>query len=368
MHPMSEIEKTPLYDCHLEAGAKMVEFAGFSMPVQYTGVMDEHHAVRQAAGLFDVSHMGEFSVRGAKAEDFLQGLTPNNVGLLVPGRAQYSGLLSEEGTYLDDLLIYKIDEEDFLLVVNASNIEKDFDWVQSHAPKGVDVRDVSKEYALLALQGPEAPSILASCTETDLVALKYYRFAEGEVAGRRMIISRTGYTGEDGFELYLAPEDAPMIWRELLSAGATKGLKPAGLGARDSLRLEAGLALYGNDIDHRTTPLEAGLNWVVKFNVGDFIGRDALVRQKEAGLEKKLVGFEVTGRGIARHGHAIHSGEEVVGEVTSGTFSPTLDKALGMAYVPLEFAEAGTELVVAVRKREIPIRIVPTPFYKRPKP
>lgn len=359
--------RTPLYDCHLEAGGRMVDFAGWNMPVQYSGVLEEHRAVRNAAGLFDVSHMGEVTVRGKGAQAFLQHLTPNDVSKLVPGRAHYSGLLNERGTYLDDLLVYRLDEDDFLLVINAANVGPDFEWIASHARQAaeVEVENVSDRYALLALQGPKAVEILSTLTPSDLSAIRYYGFERGEVEGAKAILSRTGYTGEDGFELYLDPADAPRVWKRLLEAGAPHGLQPAGLGARDTLRLEAGMALYGHEIDDTTTPWEANLGWVVKLDKGEFLGRQALVAQKETGVPRKLVGFEVKTRGIAREGHPVHHDGDEVGRVTSGTFSPTFEKALGMAYVPREIAEEGTGLEIRVRSRHLEAEIVPLPFYKR---
>ncbi len=357
------LKRTPLYDCHLEAGAKMVDFAGWEMPVQYTGVIEEHRAVRTAAGLFDVSHMGEVGVRGAGAEAFLQRLTPNDVSKLVPGRAHYSGLLTDRATYIDDILVYKLGGEDFMVVVNASNAPRDFEWIASRAEGQAEVTDESERYALLALQGPRALGMLAPLASPDVSALKYYGFAQGTVDGAPALISRTGYTGEDGFEIYLAPEHAPGVWRKLLAAGAT----PAGLGARDTLRLEAAMALYGHEIDESTTPFEAGLNWVVKLDKGEFLGRDALAAQKAAGIGRKLVGFEVRGRGIARQGHTVVSESGPVGVVTSGTWSPTFEKALGLAYVPPEMAAPGTPLAIDVRGKPLPAVVVETPFYKRPK-
>lgn len=342
-------------------------FAGWEMPVQYAGVISEHRAVRESAGLFDVSHMGEVRVRGAGAEAFLDSLTPNHVARLQPGRAHYSGLLNDRGTYLDDLLIYRLAQEEFLLVVNASNADQDFEWIRSHAGAGVEVENVSDDYALLALQGPRAIEILAPLTSTDLTGLRYYRFAVGEIDGVEAIISRTGYTGEDGFELYVSPQAGPALWRRLLDVGASHGLVPAGLGARDTLRLEAAMALYGHEIDDGTTPWEAGLSWIVKLGKGDFIGREALVRLRDEGPRRRLIGFEVTGRGIAREGHVIRSEERAVGKVTSGTFSPTFEKALGMGYVPSELAAPGTELSIEVRKRLLDARVVEMPFYRRPK-
>jgi aminomethyltransferase len=359
------LRRTPLYECHLEAGAKMVDFAGWEMPVQYAGVIEEHRAVRTAAGLFDVSHMGEVRVKGSGAEAFLQRLTPNDVSKLVPGRAHYSGLLTERGTYIDDLLIYRLAAEDFLVVVNASNAPRDYEWIASRVEgEDAEVTNESDRYALLALQGPKALEILAPLASRDVSSLKYYGFAEGEVDGAPALISRTGYTGEDGVELYVSPEDAPRLWRRLVEAGAS----PAGLGARDTLRLEAAMALYGHEIDETTTPFEAGLAWVVKLDKGDFLGRDALAAQKSQGLARKLVGFEVQGRGIARQGHGVVSeGGERVGDVTSGTWSPTFEKALGMAYVPSALAAAGTPLTLDVRGRSLPAVVVETPFYRRPR-
>jgi len=358
-------KRTPLHDCHVKAGAKLVEFAGWEMPVRYRGEIEEHRTVRQAAGLFDVSHMGEIRVRGAGAAEFLQRLTPNDVTKLRPGRAHYSGLLTEQATYIDDLLIYQLAEGDYLLVVNAANTDEDLAWILSHPRQDCEVRDETSAYALLALQGPKAADILARHTAVDLAAMRYYRFVEGEVCGVAGLISRTGYTGEDGFELFLPPEKAPGVWNELLSSGAGDGLIPTGLAARDTLRLEAGMALYGHEIDSTTTPLEAGLNWVVKLKKGEFIGRDVLVAQQERGVECKLCGFEIRGRGIARQGNAVlHQGREV-GRVTSGTWSPTFEKAIGTAYVPAELAVEATALEIAVRKRRLEAVVVKLPFYQR---
>jgi aminomethyltransferase len=357
------LKRTPLYDCHLEAGGKMVEFAGWEMPVQYAGVIEEHRAVRGAAGLFDVSHMGEIRVRGTGAEALLQRLTPNDVSKLAPGRAHYSGLLTERGTYVDDLLIYRLAADDFLVVVNASNAGGDFEWIAARAHGEAEVADESDRFALLALQGPRAVEILAPLASREIAGLKYYGFVQGSVDGVSALISRTGYTGEDGFELYLAPEDAPGVWRQLLAAGAA----PAGLGARDTLRLEAAMALYGHEIDAATTPFEAGLGWVVKLDKGDFLGRGALLAQQAQGIPRKLVGFEVHGRGIARQGHAVVSDGGTVGKVTSGTWSPTFEKALGMAYVPPAMSAPGTPLTLDVRGKPLPAVVVDLPFYRRPR-
>jgi len=363
------LRRTPLYECHLEAGGRMVGFAGWEMPVQYAGVIDEHRAVRNAAGLFDVSHMGEIRVHGAGAQELLQRLTPNDVGKLAPGRAHYSGLLTERGTYVDDVLIYRLAAEDFLVVANASNAPRDLAWIASHAAGdgGVEVTDRSDDYALLALQGPRALEILAPLASPDPSSLRYYGFARGTVDGVPALVSRTGYTGEDGFEFYLPPAEAPRVWRRLLAAGAPHGLQPAGLGARDTLRLEAAMALYGHEIDETTTPFEAGLGWVVKLDKGEFLGREALLAQRAAGAPRKLVGFEVEGRGIARQGHAVLADGAPVGAVTSGTFSPTLEKALGMAYVPTRLEAPGNRLAIEVRGRELAAAVVPLPFYRRAK-
>jgi aminomethyltransferase len=363
------LKRTPLYDCHRDAQARLVDFAGWEMPVQYAGVIEEHHAVRRAAGLFDVSHMGEVTVRGPGAEAFLQWLTPNDVARLAPGRAHYSALLNEGGTYLDDLLVYRLAAEDFLVVVNASNSDGDVRWVKDHAAgwSGVEVEDASDRFALLALQGPKSVEILAPLTAVDLATLRYYGFCHGEVAGVPVILSRTGYTGEDGFELYLAPEHAPEVWRRLLAAGEPLGLLPAGLGARDTLRLEAGMALYGHEIDDTVTPWEANLDWVVKLDKGDFLGRETLAAQRERGIHRRLVGFEVVGRGIARQGHAVLVDGEPVGRVTSGTFSPTFEKALGMAIVAVTASAVGTSLNLDIRGRPVDARVVELPFYRRPR-
>ncbi len=362
---MATLKRTPLYSCHAELGAKLVDFAGWEMPVQYDGVIDEHRAVRTAAGMFDVSHMGEVRVKGMGAEAFLQRLTPNDVSKLAPGRAHYSGLLTDRGTYIDDLLIYRLAGDDFLVVVNASNADRDFEWIRERADGNTSVTNESDRYALIAVQGPKAVEILTPLATPGMADLRYYAFLQGEVAGQPAIISRTGYTGEDGVELYVAPEDAPEIWRRLLSLG----VKPAGLGARDTLRLEAAMALYGHEIDETTTPFEAGLAWVVKLGKGEFLGREALQAQQAAGLDRKLVGFEVQGRGIARQGHTVlaREGGEVVGAVTSGTWSPTFEKALGMAYVPVALSAPGTPLTLDVRGKALPATVVDMPFYRRAK-
>ena len=361
----SPLARSPLHDRHLEAGAKMVPFAGWEMPVRYGSEIDEHHAVRQAAGLFDVSHMGEVRVTGHGALDYLQRITPNDVAKLSPGQAHYTGLLTETGTYVDDLLIYRVGDEEFVLVVNAANRAADLEHLRSQPHPDTTISDESEQWALLALQGPKAPGILARSTDVDLDSLKYYWFARGAVAGVEGIVSRTGYTGEDGFELYLPADEAPRVWSALLESGASDGLVPCGLSARDTLRLEAGMALYGHEIDRTITPLEANLRWVVKWKKGDFLGRGALVEQKEGGVGRRLVGFEVTDRGIAREGHEVSFGGEVVDRVRSGSWSPTLGKAIGTTYLPTESAVAGVEIEIAVRRRRLAARVVEMPFYRR---
>jgi aminomethyltransferase len=358
---VEELRRTPLYDEHKDLGARLVDFAGYEMPVQYEGIKAEHNAVRNHAGLFDVSHMGEAVFRGPDAESAVQRLVTRDVGRLNVGQAGYSAVCYEDGGTVDDVIVYKR-EDDFLIVVNASNREKDLAHFMEHTEDlDVDVADESDDWALLALQGPEAEQLLQGATDADLSDLKPFRFVEGEVAGSPALISRTGYTGEDGFELYVGPGDAPGIWRTLIEAGAT----PAGLGARDTLRLEAGLCLYGNELDPETTPLEAGIGFAVHLDKEhEFIGQAALKGEQENGLRKKLVGFEMEGRGIGRHDHQVTVDDETVGRVTSGTKSPTLDRAIGLALVG-----PGVEdrFDVVIRDRPVPAKAVPIPFYKRDK-
>jgi aminomethyltransferase len=365
-------KRTPLYSEHVAAGGRMVPFGGFVLPVQYTSVVAEHTAVRTAAGLFDVSHMGEVFVRGPQAADFVQRVSCNDHSKLVVGRAQYTGIMYPEGTFVDDLLVHKVAEDEFLLVVNAINRDKDFAYFRELAEDedGVEVEDRSDDFAQLALQGPRAEEILQPLTPVDLGSLRYYRFTTDEVAGTEALIARTGYTGEDGFEIYVEADLAPAMWQAVVAEGEPMGLQLAGLGARDTLRLEAGMALYGNDIDHTTTPLEAGLGWIVKLDKGDFIGRDVLERQQEEGTDRLLIGFEMVDRGIARHGHAVfleETGGEPAGKVTSGTHSPTFDRAIGMAYLPTEASEIGREFWIEIRNRRGRARVVEFPFYSRKK-
>jgi aminomethyltransferase len=362
---MSDLKRTVLYGEHLAAGARMVPFAGWEMPVQYaTGITAEHQAVRRSAGLFDVSHMGEFELRGERAGEFVQYVTTNDASLLAVGQAQYSTLVQEDGTMLDDLLVYRFSDH-WMLVVNASTRDRDFAWLQRFAGEfGVELVDRTEEIALLALQGPRAAAVLQKLVDLDLAGVQYYRFVEALAGGRQALVSRTGYTGEDGFELYVAVDDAAATWRRILQAGQEEGVIPAGLGARDSLRLEMGYALYGNDVDERRTPLEAGLGWVIKLGKGPFVGRDALQRQKEGGLRERLVGFELRERGFPRPGYEVRVRGEPVTEVTSGVLSPSLGIGIGMAYLPVEVAAPGTGIEVVIRGRPVPAEVVRPPFYK----
>ncbi len=359
-------KKTPLYDRHVAHNGRMVPFAGWMLPVQYSGLIDEHMAVRKHAGLFDVSHMGEARVRGPRAADFLQNLTCNDIDKLKIGRAHYTALMTPSGCFHDDLLVYRLAETEFLLVPNAANVDKDLAWMRDHlGPYDAELHDESEAWALLALQGPRAPAILEPLAGDPVAELAYYAFLHTTLAGVETIVSRTGYTGEDGFELFVPVGGAGKVWDALIEGGAGEGLLPAGLGARDTLRLEAKMALYGNDIDETTTVLEADLGWIVKLKKGEFIGREALVRQKAAGVRRRLVGFELDGRAIARHGYAALVDGRPVGKVTSGTLAPYLQKRIGLAYLPVEFCEVGSEFEVDVRGRPQPARVVETPFYKR---
>ncbi|HEY8150141.1 MAG TPA: glycine cleavage system aminomethyltransferase GcvT [Vicinamibacteria bacterium] len=362
------MRRTPLNAVHRASGAKMVPFGGWDMPVEYSGLISEHMAVRKAAGLFDVSHMGEFEVEGPGALPFLQRVTANDVAKLVDGQAQYSALPMPSGAPVDDVIVYRRAADRYLLVVNAGNIEKDFHWLQEQGPQDLELKNRSDAYALIALQGPRAQEILQPLTTLDLGALKYYHFADVEVDSHPVTVSRTGYTGEDGFEIFVPPAQVEALWKRLLEAGGEKGLVPAGLGARDTLRLEARMCLYGQDMDETTSLIEAGLGWIVCLDEakGDFPGRVVLAEQKKNGPPRKLVGFEVTGRGIARHGYPVLVHDERVGEVTSGTYAPFLQKNIGLCYVPATRAAVGTELAIDIRERKVPARVVPTPFYKRP--
>jgi aminomethyltransferase len=359
--------RTPLYEQHVRAGARVVEFAGWDMPVQYAGILEEHDAVRTRAGLFDVSHMGEVVFRGPKALEALNRVFTNDLSKVADGQAQYGCLCRENGGIVDDVVVYRRSAEDLLVCVNASNRAKDFEWLKARAggTPGVDLQNESDAWAQLALQGPLAPQILQRLTTVNLSAIRTYRFALGEVAGVPAIVARTGYTGEDGFEVFCPADAGPKLWDALLEAGQPEKAQPCGLGARDSLRLEMAYRLYGNDMDDGTTPLEAGLAWVVKLDKGDFVGRDALVRQKEQGLAKKLVGFVLTDTGIPRHGYDVLQEGRTVGTVTSGTKSPSLKIAIGLAYVPPALAAEGSTFGVDIRGRAAAARVVKTPFYSK---
>lgn len=348
----------------------MVEFGGWDMPVEYTGIIDEHLAVRTQAGLFDVSHMGQIEIAGADALAAVQWISTNDASRLAIGQIQYSALTTPEGTFVDDILVYRMGDQHFMLVVNAGNIMKDHEWIKARvAERGGDVSVVnaSSRYALIAVQGPKAEAILQGLTEIELPEIKYYWFAHGEVSGVRVTVSRTGYTGEDGFEVFVPPAQAEQVWNALLDAGAADGIKPCGLGARDTLRLEASMRLCGSDMDEHTTVLEAGLGWIVGWKKGDFLGADVLRAQKAGTLERKLVGFEMQDRAIARHGHKVMVGDDEVGVVTSGTQTPFLKKSIGLAMVPVSRSDTGTPLQIDIRGRRVNAVVVPEPFYKRPK-
>jgi glycine cleavage system T protein (aminomethyltransferase) len=364
----TSLKKTPLHARHRASGARMVAFSGWDMPVEYSGIVDEHLAVRTRAGIFDVSHMGEIEIAGKDAPSALQGLLSSDVAALEVGHAQYSGLLTEQGTFVDDLVAYRLAPQHFLLVVNAANIDKDYQWITGHLPPEGDVVAVnaSSRYALLSVQGPASIEVLQPLTGVDLQSIGYYWFAHGEVANVRATISRTGYTGEDGFELFVPPQSADRVWQAVLNAGTSVNLVPVGLGARDTLRLEAGMRLYGQDIDETTTPLEAGLSWIVGWNKPLFIGSAALLDQKTRGVRRKLVGFELGDRGIARPGCQAYAGDARIGSVTSGTQTPFLKKSIGMAYIDIEHARPQTEFDIDIRGRRVRARVTTMPFYKRP--
>lgn len=364
-----DAKRTPLYEEHVAAGARMIDFAGFSMPVEYEGIIAEHRAVRASAGLFDLSHMGEIRVAGPAAATFVEWAVTNKVANLSVGQARYAAICRPDGGIVDDVVVYRR-ADDFLIVVNAANIEKDMEWLDylrrtwpgdggpPVAPDDVVIDDLSPETALIALQGPKSQAILARLSDVPVDGLRPFRFVEGAVAGHRALISRTGYTGEDGFELYIVPDAARPLWRALLDAGADEGLVPVGLGARDTLRLEMRFPLYGNDIDETTTPLEAGLDFTVKFDKEGFVGKDALEKQRAAGVARRLIGFKLLGRGIPRQGYPLIADDRQVGQVTSGSMSPTLGEPIGMGYVESQYATPGTELAVEVRGRRIPCAVV----------
>lgn len=358
------LRRTPFYEIHRTHGARMVLFGGWEMPVQYEGILAEHHAVRSAVGLFDVSHMGRVEIYGPDASAFINYITVNDVNRLGEYTAQYSAMCYDHGGIVDDLLVYRAPDR-MMLVINAGNRSKDMDWIRRHgAGFEVDIRDISEDKALLALQGPGAQDALANLTDLPLDQMRFNQFCAGPVAGIDTIVSRNGYTGEDGFELWFPAREAAVMWNALMKAGEPFGLKPCGLGARDTLRLEAGLCLYGHEIDETTNPLEAGLSWITKFKKGDFIGRAALLKAREQGVQRRLIGFTLKERGIPREGYAILHAGAPVGKTVSGTMSPTLGIGIGTGYVPPDLAEPGTPLAIDIRGKPVPAEVVKLPFYK----
>ena len=361
----AEIRKTALNSTHRRMGAKMVNFGGWDMPLEYSGILAEHDAVRNRAGLFDVSHMGEIEVRGAGALDLVQWVTCNDAAKLIVGQAQYSGLMTDRGAFVDDLLVHKISDTHYLLCVNAGNQDDDFRHIVSHNRFDAKAENAGPRYSQLAMQGPRAKEILQRLTRAALDSVHYYHFIFGSVSGVECLIARTGYTGEDGFEIYFDPQFSEKLWGDLLAAGESAGMIPCGLGARNTLRLEAGMCLYGHEIDAETTPLEAGLGWICKLGKGAFLGSSVLARQKENGVPRKLVGFEMLDKRIGRDGYPVSIEGREVGRVTSGGPSPSLKKNIGMAYVPPESSALGTEIDISIRGQATPARIVAMPFYKR---
>jgi len=367
MTDTTALRTTTLHPYHLALGARMGPYAGWEMPLEYSGITDEHMAVRRRAGVFDVGHMGEIEVAGKNALAALQRLCSNDASVLAVGGAQYSALLTPEGTFIDDIVVYRMAPSHFMLVVNAANTAKDLAWIGEHVAGARDVAvvDSSSRYGLIAIQGPAARDVLQPLTAVDLAEIRRYRFAHGEVAACRVTISRTGYTGEDGYEIFVPPTVAGRVWQALLESGRGEDVIPCGLGARDTLRLEAAMPLYGNDIDESTTVIEAGLGWTIGWDKGDFIGRDRLREQQENGPARTLIGFEMIEGGIARHGYAVSVAGSRVGAVTSGTHAPFLGRAIGMAYVPVALTAPGTEIDIDIRGRAAKARVVPRPFYKR---
>ncbi len=366
---MSELKRTPLFPEYQRSGAKTIDFGGWDLPVQFSSIKEEHEATRTKAGLFDVSHMGEILVEGPESEAFLQKMLTNDVSKLTVNRAQYTIMCYENGGTVDDLLVYKLDEQKYLLVVNAANTQKDFDWLEQHLTEDARLENQSEHYVQLALQGPKAEEILQRLTKEDLSEIKFFRFKQGvdfKGIDHKAIVSRTGYTGEDGFEIYLDKSSAGALWRAILDEGQDDGVQPIGLGARDTLRFEANLPLYGQELSPEITPVEAGMGFAVKAKKeADFFGKDVLAKQKEEGPSRKLVGIEMIDKGIPRTDYRVYVGEEEVGFVTTGTQSPTLDKRIGLALLPVKFTEEGQEVEVQVRKRRLRAKVVPTPFYKR---
>jgi aminomethyltransferase len=366
MEPAS-LKRTPLNEVHRSSGAKMVDFGGWDMPVQYSGVVDEHNAVRTGVGLFDVSHMGEIEVRGPEALQLIDYVTTNAASRLKQGQAQYSGLLYEHAGFVDDILVHKVADDAFFICVNASNQEKDFEHIRSANKFDCEVEFASEKYAQLAIQGPKALEVAQTLTDVPLGGIRYYWFADGVFAGVPARIARTGYTGEDGFEVYVAPEAAAATWNAIMAAGKPFGIKPCGLGARNTLRLESKMALYGHEINASITPFEADLAWIVKLDKGDFIGSAALRKQFENGVTRRLTGFEMRGRGIGRDGYEVLADGKPAGWVTSGSPAPTLNKNIGLCYLPVDLARPGQKIEILIRNQPVEAETVPTPFYKRPK-
>jgi aminomethyltransferase len=367
MSETAALKTTPLNAVHRRMKAKMVDFGGWDMPVQYSGILDEHNAVRNAVGLFDVSHMGEIEIRGPEALDLTDYISTNNAAKLKIGQAHYSGLLYEHGGFVDDILVHKVDTDHIFICVNASNQEKDFDYINTANRRLATVEFASDRYAQLAIQGPKALPTLQKLTRTLLEPIRYYHFIDGEVSGVPARIARTGYTGEDGFEIYIAPDEAPAMWDRILDAGQEFGIKPCGLGARNTLRLESKMALYGHEIDASISPLEADLAWIVKFEKDDFLGREALLKQRDEGVKRKLIGFEMQGRGIGRDGYEVRIDGVPAGWVTSGGPAPSLNKNIGLCYLPIDAAVVGRQIQIVVRDQPVDAVTVQTPFYKRAK-
>jgi aminomethyltransferase len=367
---MAELKRTPLLDVYKEYGGKTIDFGGWELPVQFSSIKEEHEAVRTRAGLFDVSHMGEIEVKGLDSLNYLQKMMTNDIAKLQNGGAQYTAMCYENGGTVDDLLVYKIEDHHYLLVVNASNIDKDYNWLETHLDGEVKLENLSEKTAQLAIQGPLAEGVLQKLVSgTDLSEIGFFKFQqEVNVNGKKALVSRTGYTGEDGFEIYCDASDAVELWKAILEAGSEEGVLPCGLGARDTLRFEANLALYGQELSSEISPLEAGIGFAVKLNKeADFIGKDVLKQQKEKGLPRKLTGIEMIDRGIPRHGYPVYKGEELIGEVTTGTQSPTLKKNIGLVLIKSEFTALDTDVEVEIRGKRLKAKVVPTPFYKREK-
>lgn len=366
---MSQLKRTPLFEVYKDYGGKTIDFGGWELPVHFSSIKDEHEAVRTKAGLFDVSHMGEIEVKGPDSLPFLQKVMTNDISKLKDGGAQYTAMCYENGGTIDDLLVYKMAEDDYLLVVNASNTDKDYDWLKQHVEGNVTMKNISPEMGQLALQGPLAETVLQRLTDDPLNEIGFFKFKQDvTIDGKKALVSRTGYTGEDGFEIYCKSEDTAHLWKRILEVGKEDGVLPCGLGSRDTLRFEAGLALYGQELSGDISPLEAGIGFAVKLNKeADFLGKEALKEQKEKGVPRKLVGLEMIERGIPRHGYTVYSGEEKIGEVTTGTQSPTLKKNIGLALVSKEFGELDSEIDVEIRGKKVKAKIISAPFYKRAK-